>query len=235
MNNIVNNTLSSVSKKSKQAEAVITVNLELLKNRVKTKVNNIVDSIYVEYSEWKKKDKQFVMMVWYSRSWKSYYIANNPDWKYPNLANDFFSLETNVIHDRINSEFEFLQDDKTVNGFAYWRRQYLTQIIKKKILEKAKKEWSNIISDSCNLEKEKRNETLEEMKNSWYSTCIIYIDIDDDTMLRRCAEADKEKISRWEKWAWLDLYQNIQKQIFLDNTPDPSESDEFHTYSSNKK
>jgi len=70
-------------------------------------------------------------MVGYSNSGKTYYIENIAHIK------DYLSIETNVIHDILNQEFEFLQDDKTIDGFAYWNRQYLTKVVKDMIFQKA--------------------------------------------------------------------------------------------------
>ncbi len=164
-------------------------------------------------------DKTFVMMVGFSKSGKTYIVENN------SLLKDYFKISTNRIHDALNNKFEFLKDDCCEEGRGYWEKQYLTKIVRDRVLFKALSMGVPIVNDSCNLRRKDRNKTLRRVKLFDYHTVVISVECRPSELKRRLAVADEHRLKKNEKPVWLHLYQNIQKSRF--DEPHPSECDEL--------
>jgi len=168
-----------------------------------------------------KKEKTFVMMTGFSKSGKTYFVENDP------YLRNFYRISTDKIHDLINNNFDFLKDDNRVNGRAYWERQYLTKIVRKRLVDEALKEGIAIVDDSCNLSKYLREKNINKAKKHGYKTMLVWVLCSEPELLERLNQADKENIKSGKKEAWDSLYK-MQKQIFYrGNEPDRREADEF--------
>ena len=86
------------------------------------------------------KEKVFVLMVGYSKVGKTSFVNKNERLK------TFFNISTNSIHNLLNNTFAFLKDDNTVYGSAYWERQYLTRIVRKRLLNEALKKGFAVVT-----------------------------------------------------------------------------------------
>jgi predicted kinase len=187
----------------------------LLSKNCRKTINEIVDTLTANQSVIKQ--KIFVMMVGYSKTGKTSSIKDDV------RLNKFFKLSSDDIHDLLNSKLSFLKDDNTINGKAYWERQYLTKIIRKKALEKAFSKGLAIVSDSANLVRKKRSLWLKMAKKHSYETVIIWVFCPEKELLSRLKKYDDDLISKGESATWVNLYNNIQKEIF--DLPLPSEAD----------
>ena len=83
---------------------------------IRLKIDEIVEELF-RNADKKSRKKIFVMMVGFSKSGKHTLINKHP------VLSSFFRIDTDRIHDLLNSRFDFLQDDMTINGRAYWDRQ----------------------------------------------------------------------------------------------------------------
>jgi len=168
-----------------------------------------------------KKEKTFVMMTGFSKSGKTYVVENNSSLR------NFYRVSTDKIHDLINNNFDFLKDDNRVNGRAYWERQHLTKIVRRRLIDKALKEGIAVVNDSCNLSKYLREKNLHKAKKYGYQTVLIWVLCSEPELLERLHQADKENIKSGKKPTWDSLYK-MQKKIFYNgNEPDKNEADEF--------
>lgn len=168
-----------------------------------------------------KKEKTFVMMTGFSKSGKTYVVENNSSLR------NFYRVSTDKIHDLINNNFDFLKDDNRVNGRAYWERQHLTKIVRRRLIDKALKEGIAVVNDSCNLSKYLREKNLHKAKKYGYQTVLIWVLCSEPELLERLHQDDKENIKSGKKPTWDSLYK-MQKQIFYrGNEPDKNEADEF--------
>ena len=176
---------------------------------------------YLMNGEDYKKEKTFVMMTGFSKSEKTYFVENDP------YLRNFYRISTDKIHDLINNNFDFLKDDNRVNGRAYWERQYLTKIVRKRLVDEALKEGIAIVDDSCNLSKYLREKNINKAKKHGYKTMLVWVLCSEPELLERLNQADKENIKSGKKPTWDSLYK-MQKQIFYrGNEPDKNEADEF--------
>jgi len=188
----------------------------LAKYQSQQAVKEIVDSYFngKRYSE----DKTYVMMVGLSKSGKTYIVENN------SILREYFKISTNLIHNTINARFPFLKDDNTVGGKGYWERQYLTGIIRERVLMRAFSLGIPIVSDSCNLSRKDRKKRLAQAKAFDYVTVIIRVRCPSVIHLKRLKDADEENIAKGEKPTWVDLYVN-QKDRF--HEPNAMECDDL--------
>lgn len=200
-------------------------NTHQLQPEVKKKLNQIVEELF-ESAKKKPKGKTFIMIVGFSQSGKRWLINRHP------VLNRLFCVHTDPIHDLLNNRFKFLRDDNTVEGKAYWERQFLTNIIKEKLLAKAFPEGLAVLNDSCNLKKEERKERLALAKRFSYKTIIIWMVCSEATLLSRLKKADIKNVNEGEKPAWVELYQKVQKVRF--NPPNKNEADEILIFDSEK-
>ena len=188
----------------------------LLSKNCRKTINEIVDTLVVNNQN-VIKQKIFVMMVGYSKTGKTSSIKDDV------RLNKFFKLSSDDIHDLLNSKLSFLKDDNTIDGKAYWERQYLTKIIRKKTLEKAFSKGLAIVSDSANLVRNMRYSWLKMAKKHSYETVIIWVFCPEKELLSRLKKYDDDLISKGENATWVNLYNNIQKEIF--DPPLPFEAD----------
>jgi predicted kinase len=166
-----------------------------------------------------KREKTFVMMVGLSKSGKTYVVENNSSLR------DFFRVSTSKIHDLINENFNFLKDDNSVNGKAYWERQYLTRMVRKRLINQALKEGIAIVNDSCNLRKPPRKKDLYKAKKFGYQIVLIWVLCSESELLKRLQEADEKSIRNGGKPVWISLHE-MQEKIFNNkNRPDKNEAD----------
>ncbi|GMR18945.1 MAG: hypothetical protein BMS9Abin34_067 [Patescibacteria group bacterium] len=177
--------------------------LHQLSPTVRAKLNQISEGL-LQDSGHKQVDRILVVVTGLSLSGKTTFVENHPKLK------NFFRVETRNIHDRLNSSFHFLQDDNTVNGKAYWERQFLTQVVREKTLEKAMERGFPVVSDSCNSKQEKRSRWYSMAKRFGYRTMTLWIKCNKLTLLQRAWEADEESRARGEKGTWEKL---ILRQI----------------------
>jgi predicted kinase len=154
------------------------------------------------------KQKTFVMMVGYSKSGKTSYVKKNEKLK------GFFNLSTNSIHDLLNNKLGFLKDDDTIYGNAYWERQYLTRIVRKRTLKKAFSNGLAVVNDSANLNRKERRKRLSMAKRYSYETVILWVTCPEDELLNRLQKADDELTSNGKKPVWVNLYKYVQKERF---------------------
>jgi predicted kinase len=187
----------------------------LLNRSNRKKINEIVDALVNNQDV--IKEKTFVMMVGYSKVGKTSFIKNNE------RLSKFFKLSTNDIHDLLNN-MSFLKDDNTIHGKAYWERQYLTRIIRKKALKKAFSKGFAVVSDSANLVRKRRSIWLRMAKRYSYSTIIIWVICPEKELLSRLKDFDDDLVARGKGVTWVDLYENVQKKTF--NPPSPYEADD---------
>ena len=163
------------------------------------------------------KEKVFVLMVGYSKVGKTSFVNKNERLK------TFFNISTNSIHNLLNNTFAFLKDDNTVYGSAYWERQYLTRIVRKRLLNEALKKGFAVVNDSANLNRKERKARLKIAKRYGYETIIVWVTCPEEELLARLQKADNELILNGQKPTWVNLYTEVQKNRFdppLDNEAD---------------
>lgn len=163
------------------------------------------------------KEKVFVLMVGYSKVGKTSFVNKNERLK------TFFNISTNSIHNLLNNTFAFLKDDNTVYGSAYWERQYLTRIVRKRLLNEALKKGFAVVNDSANLNRKERKARLKIAKRYGYETIIVWVTCPEEELLARLQKVDNELILNGQKPTWVNLYTEVQKNRFdppLDNEAD---------------
>ena len=170
------------------------------------------------------KQKVFVLMVGYSKSGKTTLRKNNK------MLKKLFNLSTNDIHDQLNREFPFLKDDNTNDGEAYWERQFLTRIIRKRALKKVLSQGFGVVNDSANLNRQERKRWLKMAKGYGYKTWIVWVTCSEYILLKRLREADNKLAASGKKRTWVSLYNNVQKKRF--NPPLSREADVVIRYKS---
>jgi len=183
--------------------------------------SQILNEIVLSHFSDKKypNDKTFVMMVGFSKSGKTYIVENN------SLLKDYFKISTNRIHDALNNKFAFLKDGGCEAEKGYWEKQYLTNIVRNRVLFKALSMGVPIVNDSCNLRRSDRNKTLRRVKLFDYHTVVISVECRKSELKKRLEEADRERLKINEKPVWVSLYQDIQINRY--NEPHHSECDEL--------
>ncbi len=189
----------------------------LLSSKNRRILDGIIDLLIKEQNA--PKEKLFVLMVGFSKSGKTTYIENDEKLK------KLFKLSTIRIHEVINNKFIFLKDDNTVNGRAYWERQFLTRLVRKKILNKVLSQGIAVINDSANLRKQERTQRLKIAKKYNYKTEIVWVVCKEQTLLKRLKDLDRKLEKEGKKPTWVDLYNNVQKDRF--NQPTKEETDKL--------
>lgn len=163
-------------------------------------------------------DKVYIATIGFSHSGKST-VARTLQERFPQLIR----IETDQIHEVINSNFPQLKDDNTVEGEGYWLRQAITGELREKVIgELAENGWW-IINDSANLQKEERAKRINVPKQKGYKTILIWLKTSEEELLKRLKAADETSVSSGGKAAYLDLYEKVQKQRI--DTPTQEEAD----------
>lgn len=177
-------------------------------------LDNIVKKL--SPSETCPREKKFVLMVGFAKSGKSAYIRDR------RKLRNYFCISSARIHRIIDCSFEFLRDDKTVTGFAYWERQFLTWIIRERLLKIALDGDYNVVNDSANLTLAGRSKLLKLAKKYGYSTRIIHICCSEKLLIRRLKSADDLAEKNGKPGVWLDLYE-VQKKIMQEPSTDEAD------------
>lgn len=167
------------------------------------------------------KDKKFVLTVGFAKSGKTTFIKSTPS------LSKYFCISSVEIHKVLNDTFDFLHDDKTIEGFAYWERQVLTWLVRRKLLEISLKQGCNIINDSANLIFSARRTLLRLAKGYGYHTTIIYVVCSEKLLIERLSLEDDAAEKSGKKRVWVDLYFLQKKMLTI---PNPSEADTLIIY-----
>ena len=168
---------------------------------------------------WEPYRKTVVMTVGFSGSGKSTLISANQD-----LCR-FFRIQSNIIHDRLNEKFTFLQDDKTTTGPGFLPRQILTRIVRIKILKEVCRKGIPLVLDSCNLQRSERQSRLRLPKKSGYRIIMIHVDCPESELLHRIEKREILNETVGMPRTWLSLYQDIQLPLF--DRPTVNEADQL--------
>jgi predicted kinase len=187
---------------------------------VRKKIAEIVTSKLTELEKTPKK-KLFVLLVGFSHAGKTTLRKNNQQ------TSSCFTIETNLIHDQLNKNLEFLRDDKTINGSRYWLRQFFTRLLRKKILTVAFSSGRAILDDSCNLRRIDRYFKLQSARKAGYKTVIVWVHCPKKELLARLKRADLHNIKKRKTPAWYDLYKMQKKHA---EKPSPKEADRLIVY-----
>ena len=146
------------------------------------------------------------------------------------IANSFPYLQFNIvnseaIHNFLNSTYPVFQDDNTIKGKSFNIRQETTKNIQKELIKTFAKYNINTIIDSCNSTLKKRKTLIDTVKsaNPDIKTIIIYVSTPENVILERLQDSDRKNISKGEKPAWVDLYLKVQKPNF--EKPTETEAD----------
>lgn len=170
------------------------------------------------------RQRRLVVLVGFSKSGKSTLVTSHPE------LQQYFRINSDEIHRRLNRRFAELRDNNTVSGDAYWVRQILTGWIRIKILEAAADQGLNIIIDSCNLRRRERQQRLQIGRRRGYVTILVHVTCDSQTLGQRLLTADDRLAALGRRRTWLDLYLHVQRPRY--QPPRPSEADELHVYRS---
>lgn len=168
------------------------------------------------------RQRRLVVLVGFSKSGKSTLVTSHPELR------QYFRINSDEIHRRLNRRFAELRDNNTVSGDAYWVRQILTGWIRIKILEAAADQGLNIVIDSCNLRHRERQQRLRIGRQRGYATTLVYVTCDAKTLCQRLMDADDRLAADDRQRTWLELYLNIQRLRFQE--PRPNEADQFRVY-----
>lgn len=171
------------------------------------------------------KKKVFVMTVGFSKAGKTVLVNKNKKLK------GLFNLSTNKIHNCLNQNFQFLKDDNTVNGEAYWERQFLTRLTRRKVLEKVLSQGIGVINDSSNLNRRERKQRLKIARRYSYKVIIIVVNCSEGVLLSRLQRFDDKLAASGKKRTWINLYA-IQKERY--NPPLKNEADVIVSFNSEK-
>lgn len=147
------------------------------------------------------------MMVGYSLSGKTTFVSAHPQLR------DFFSVETRIIHDLLNDTFAFLQDDRSVNGFAYWERQFWTRYLRKQVLDAAFRGGFGIVSDSCNLRRAWRRQLLHIAQRHGYRTAIVWVLLPQQELDGRAVSSDLVLSAQGKPATWKMLVDQQRKNF----------------------
>jgi len=165
------------------------------------------------------------MTVGFSKAGKTVLVNKNKKLK------GLFNLSTNKIHNCLNQNFQFLKDDNTVNGEAYWERQFLTRLTRRKVLEKVLSQGIGVINDSSNLNRRERKQRLKIARRYSYKVIIIVVNCSEGVLLSRLQRFDDELATSGKKRTWINLYA-IQKERY--NPPLKNEADVIVSFNSEK-
>lgn len=168
--------------------------------------------------------RRFVMLVGFSKSGKETLRTHNES------LNRAARVDTDVIHMHLNLYIDKLQDDYTVNGKAYWARQFLTRYVRQRAFEYLFFRGHRVLSESCNLTREERIERIALAREYGYETVIIWIQCPEEILLERLKDEDDQLIACGKLPTWRNLYHNVQKVRF--ERPLPDEADELYLYNS---
>jgi len=166
---------------------------------------------------WNRPEKRtLVVMTGMSLSGKTTLVNSHPQLR------KCWQIRTRDIHDLLNRKLDFLRDDNSVRGRAYWVRQFLTETVREKVLRQALQQGIAIVLDSCHLTRRKRIARYRLAKRYGYHVVIIFVECPWMTLLSRATEADHLSVARGGKRVWKDL---IKQQVKVFEPPTPEEAD----------
>lgn len=184
--------------------------LRLIYHLSQTKTRKVLDDIVEEmfFGDDYSKGNFFVLMVGYSLSGKKSFVENHPQLR------RFFSVSSAEVHNFLNERLLFMQDDFTVTGEAYWERQYLTRLLRKRVLKGAFRRGFKVVNVSANLVRRERSGRLRIARRYGYRTVIIWLNVCEQVLLKSLLNADIDSVGLGGKAVWLDLYHLVQKGRF---------------------
>ncbi|MEX1061632.1 MAG: ATP-binding protein [Patescibacteria group bacterium] len=194
----------------------------LLSGKTWQTINLVTSELLNDYifHRWDGKPRKiFVLTVGFSGSGKSTLIRKNLQ------LSQFFRVQTDEIHGRLNAQLKFLQDDKTTTGPAFWPRHILTLILRFKVLNEACRRGIPLVLDSCNLVRIERQAQLKIPRNYGYKIVTILIEGPEKELLRRIEEREKANDAAGMPRTWLKLYRDVQQPLF--DRPTVREADQL--------
>lgn len=164
------------------------------------------------------REQTLVVMAGLSLAGKTTYVEKHRYFR------EFGQIRTRDIHDLLNHHLDFLRDDNTVKGPAYWSRQLLTEIVREKALRQALRQGIALVLDSCHLTQKKRDDRYRLAKQHGYRVIIVFVDCLWMTLLSRAAAADDRSVAQGGKRVWRDL---IRQQVKVFEPPTSDEADQL--------
>jgi predicted kinase len=181
-------------------------------------LDSIVENLYSKATTTLKRPI-FVMLVGFTHSGKTHLAEHSP------LLREMFRINSRHVHELLNKEFDFLQDDNTIEGQAYQLRQELTQEVRLRLFKKALADGQAILSDSANIRKEDRTARLALAKQYNYATVIVWVQCVQSVVLGRLLDSDDAALAQDEQPTWINLYERVQVPRF--EVPTEDEADEL--------
>ncbi|KRT67558.1 MAG: hypothetical protein XU08_C0002G0117 [candidate division WWE3 bacterium CSP1-7] len=186
-------------------------------------VQHIITAVVREIRDgmWLYPEKRvLVVMVGMSLSGKTTLVDRHPQLRW------CWQIRTRDIHNLLNRYLDFLRDDNSVRGRAYWVRQFLTERVREEVLRRALQRGIPIVLDSCHLTRKKRLARYRLAKRYGYHVVIVFVECPWMTLLSRATEADHLSIARGGKRVWKDLIRQ-QVKVFEPPIPNPDEADQL--------
>lgn len=171
------------------------------------------------------KNKILIMSVGLSNSGKSTTLPLLTKEYFP--ENIFFKIISNNIHDKINGRFKFLQGKDVVGNSVFWERQFLTMLIRKKIMKTITEYGYDILNDSCNAKRRQRKEYMAFAKKKGYTTIIAWMNKEDADILALMRSKAKEIGTPEALKLYKDLF-GLQKKRY--DAPFSYEADRTFAY-----
>lgn len=153
-------------------------------------------------------EQKLYIMTGYSKVGKTTFVENHP------ILSKCLVIDSNSIHDILNSFFNVLNDEKRPEGTIYWARQFLAKIIRKKLLSIYCETRRAIVCDSCHLRKKDRLKLIAGARDNGYATEIVWIDCLETVLYSRLERLDQKRVEGGEKAVWVDLYEQVQRERF---------------------
>ena len=201
----------------RQVWGLVRALLHQLSPRTRMIIAAVVQEI-VDRMEDCPREQTLVVMTGMSLSGKTTYVERHRYFK------EFGQIRTRDIHDLLNHNLDFLKDDNTVKGRAYWARQLLTEIVREEALRQALRRGIALVLDSCHLNRKKRDDRYRLAKQYGYRVVMVFVDCPWMTLLSRAAAADDRAVTQGGKRVWVDL---IRQQARVFESPIPDEADQF--------
>jgi predicted kinase len=203
----------------RQIEGAVRAFFYLRSPKVQRALNEVVREI--RDGMWNRSERRvLVVMAGMSLSGKTTLVDSHPQLR------KCWRIRTRDIHDLLNRKFDFLRDDNSVRGRAYWIRQFLTEVVRREVLHRALQQGIAIVLDSCHLTRRERVVRYRLAKRYGYHVVIIFVECPWMTLLSRAIEADNLSVARGGKRVWKDLVKQ-QVKVFEPPIPDPDEADQL--------
>lgn len=195
---------------------------------IRQSLQDIADDVVIKLAPLTTpRSRQYVILVGYSQSGKTRLVLNHP------VLSTYARLTTLDLHNRLNARLACLRDDTSVDGPAYWERQFLTRWLRHKIERKLLALGVSIVSDSCNLERRNRVAQIRAAQAAGYRVTIINVFCDPVTHARLLVQADDQRAEAGQPRTWWRLNQRIQQPRL--QMPDLTELDTIRHYLSGSR